>query len=96
MVHHKGRKKTTDSESGITVGSVAQAAVLDNMARKKNKEVALDFYRFKKHEAQRSGEFAFSIIHVWTKTNYLLPTMFVIINQRSTIMISYVIFEDEI
>ncbi|CAL9118705.1 unnamed protein product [Musa acuminata var. zebrina] len=54
VVHHKGRKKTTDSESGITVGSVAQAAVLDNMARKKNKEVALDFYRFKKQEAQRS------------------------------------------
>ncbi|CAL9097978.1 unnamed protein product [Musa textilis] len=54
VVHHKGRKKTTDSETGITVGSVAQAAVLDNMARKKNKEVALDFYRFKKQEAQRS------------------------------------------
>ncbi|THU54559.1 hypothetical protein C4D60_Mb10t26370 [Musa balbisiana] len=54
VVHHKGRKKTTDSESGITVGSVAQAAVLDNMARKKNKEVALDFYRFKKRESQRS------------------------------------------
>ncbi|KAJ8472271.1 hypothetical protein OPV22_026614 [Ensete ventricosum] len=54
VVHHKGRKKTTDSESGTTVGSVAQAAVLDNMGRKKNKEVALDFYRFKKQEAQRS------------------------------------------
>lgn len=57
VVHQKGRKKTTDAETGITVGSVAQAAVLDNMARKKNKEVAIDFYRFQKREAQRSGEF---------------------------------------
>ncbi|WOK91445.1 hypothetical protein Cni_G00136 [Canna indica] len=54
VVHQKGRKKTTDTESGITVGSVAQAAVLDNMTRKKHKEVPLDFYRFQKREAQRS------------------------------------------
>ncbi|XP_008784327.1 ribosomal RNA-processing protein 7 homolog A-like isoform X2 [Phoenix dactylifera] len=53
VVHHKGRKKTTDSETGITVGSVAQAAVMDKMANKK-KEVALDFYRFQRREARRN------------------------------------------
>ncbi|KAL3568240.1 hypothetical protein D5086_030891 [Populus alba] len=53
--HHKGRKKTTDSESGITVGSVAPAAVENQMTRKKPKEVGLEFYRFQKREAQRSG-----------------------------------------
>ncbi|XP_010242750.1 PREDICTED: myb-like protein X [Nelumbo nucifera] len=54
VVHHKGRKKTIDSESGITVGSVAQAAVVDKMAKKKSKEVGLDFYRFQRREAQRN------------------------------------------
>lgn len=52
--HHKGRKKTTDSESGTAVGSVSQAAVLDKMAKKKNKEVGIDFYRFQKRDAQRN------------------------------------------
>ncbi|WJX13857.1 hypothetical protein P8452_04199 [Trifolium repens] len=52
--HHKGRKKTTDSESGIAVGSVAQAAVENKLARKKPKEVGLDFYRFQKREARRN------------------------------------------
>ncbi|XP_031279323.1 ribosomal RNA-processing protein 7 homolog A isoform X1 [Pistacia vera] len=54
VVHHKGRKKTTDSESGITVGSVAQAAVEDKLGKKKKKEVGLDFYRFQRREAQRN------------------------------------------
>ncbi|XP_059293810.1 uncharacterized protein LOC132046970 [Lycium ferocissimum] len=54
VVHHKGRKKTTDSETGIAVGSVSQAAVMDNMAKKKNKDVGLDFYRFQKREAKRN------------------------------------------
>ncbi|THG18172.1 hypothetical protein TEA_024870 [Camellia sinensis var. sinensis] len=54
VVHHKGRKKTTDTESGITVGSVAHAAVLENMAKKKSKDVGLDFYWFQKREAQRN------------------------------------------
>lgn len=54
VVHHKGRKKTTDSETGITVGSVAQAVVMDKVAKRKRKEVALDFYRFQKREAQRN------------------------------------------
>ncbi|KAB1211088.1 hypothetical protein CJ030_MR6G018074 [Morella rubra] len=54
VVHHKGRKKTTDAESGVTVGSVAQAAVEDKMARKKHKEVGLNFYRFQRREAQRN------------------------------------------
>ncbi|KAL0380970.1 UNVERIFIED_CONTAM: hypothetical protein Sangu_0161300 [Sesamum angustifolium] len=56
VVHHKGRKKTTDAESGIAVGSVAQAAVIDKMAQKKKKEVGLDFYRFQKREAHRNGQ----------------------------------------
>lgn len=54
VVHHKGRKKTTDSESGIAVGSVAQVAVENKLAKKKHKEVGLDFYRFQKREAQRN------------------------------------------
>ncbi|KAG4383892.1 hypothetical protein GLYMA_13G171200v4 [Glycine max] len=54
VVHHKGRKKTTDSESGIAVGSVAQAAVENKMTKKKHKEVGLDFYRFQRKEAQRN------------------------------------------
>ncbi|WMV18964.1 hypothetical protein MTR67_012349 [Solanum verrucosum] len=55
VVHHKGRKKTTDSETGIAVGSVSQAAVMDNMDKKKKKGVGLDFYRFQKREAKRNG-----------------------------------------
>ncbi|MBA0843691.1 hypothetical protein Goarm_000857, partial [Gossypium armourianum] len=51
--HHKGRKKTTDTESGTTIGSVSQAAVEEKLAKKKSKEV-FDFYRFQKREAQRS------------------------------------------
>ncbi|XP_050103247.1 protein PXR1-like isoform X2 [Malus sylvestris] len=55
VVHHKGRKKTTDAESGITVGSVAQAALEDKVAKKKHTEVVgLDFYRFQRKEAQRN------------------------------------------
>ncbi|XP_018507790.2 uncharacterized protein LOC103966822 isoform X2 [Pyrus x bretschneideri] len=55
VVHHKGRKKTTDAESGITVGSVAQAALEDKVAKKKQTEVVgLDFYRFQRKEAQRN------------------------------------------
>ncbi|KAK6152654.1 hypothetical protein DH2020_012293 [Rehmannia glutinosa] len=50
VVHHKGRKKTTEAETGIAVGSVAQAAVLDKMAKKKTKDVGIDFYRFQKRK----------------------------------------------
>ncbi|CAH1430839.1 unnamed protein product [Lactuca virosa] len=58
VTHMKGRKKTTDVESGTTVGSVAQAAVVDNISKKKNKQnqdqVGLTFYRFQRREAQRN------------------------------------------
>ncbi|XP_065854778.1 uncharacterized protein [Euphorbia lathyris] len=54
VVHHKGRKKTTDSESGITVGSVAPAVAESLGTAKKHKEVNLDFYRFQKRESQRN------------------------------------------
>lgn len=51
----KGRKKTTEAKSGIAVGSVSQAAVLDKLANKKIKNVGVDFYRFQKREAHRNG-----------------------------------------
>ncbi|CAN6443180.1 unnamed protein product [Victoria cruziana] len=54
VTHHKGRKKTTDAESGIAVGSVAEAAVLEKIAKKKNREPAKDFYRFQRREARRN------------------------------------------
>ncbi|RDX85064.1 rrp7, partial [Mucuna pruriens] len=54
VVHHKGRKKTTDSESGVGVVSVAQASVENQMEKKKHKGVELDFYRFPKKEAERN------------------------------------------
>lgn len=60
VTHMKGRKKTTDVESGTTVGSVAQAAVVDNISKKKKKQnqdqVGLTFYRFQRREAQRNGK----------------------------------------
>ena len=55
VTHHKGRKKTTEAETGVTVGSVAQAVVEDQLAKKKSKQVGLDFYRFQKKEAHRNG-----------------------------------------
>ncbi|XP_031397397.1 eukaryotic translation initiation factor 5B [Punica granatum] len=54
VTHHKGRKKTTESDTGTVVGSVSEAALKDQMAKKKHKEVGLDFYRFHKKEAQRN------------------------------------------
>ncbi|RAL47448.1 unnamed protein product [Cuscuta campestris] len=54
VAHHKGRKKTTDSESGIAVGSVSQAAALENLAKKKQKETGLNFYQFQKRDAKRN------------------------------------------
>uniref|UniRef100_A0A2P2JML9 Ribosomal RNA-processing protein 7 C-terminal domain-containing protein n=1 Tax=Rhizophora mucronata TaxID=61149 RepID=A0A2P2JML9_RHIMU len=51
---HKGRKKSADAESGITVGSVAQAVVEDQTNKKKRKEVGLNFYRFQIKDAQRN------------------------------------------
>ncbi|KAG8366996.1 hypothetical protein BUALT_Bualt16G0026500 [Buddleja alternifolia] len=66
VVQHKGRKKTTDAESGVVVGSVAQAAVLDKMEKKKKKEVGIDFYRFQKREAHRNGTCQFSCNCFWS------------------------------
>ncbi|KAM0933984.1 putative ribosomal RNA-processing protein [Dioscorea sansibarensis] len=54
VVHHKGRKKTTEADTGVTVGSVAQAAVMDKMAKKKAQVPASNFYRFQRREAQRN------------------------------------------
>lgn len=55
VTHIKGRKKTTEAESGTTVGSVAPAAVMDKLSKKKDKPVGLNLYRFQKREAQRNG-----------------------------------------
>ena len=54
VVHHKGRKKTTDTETGTAVGSVSLAAIQEKMANKKPKEVDMNFYRFQKREAHIS------------------------------------------
>ncbi|KAL5211176.1 hypothetical protein ABZP36_022023 [Zizania latifolia] len=54
VVHHKGRKKTTDTETGTAVGSVSLAAMQEKMANKKPKEVNMNFYRFQKREAHIS------------------------------------------
>ncbi|KAF5196623.1 ribosomal RNA-processing 7 protein [Thalictrum thalictroides] len=54
VVHQKGRKKTTDTESGTTMGSVAQAAVVEKMKNVRKKDVGPDFYRFQKRDAQRN------------------------------------------
>ncbi|KAF7085679.1 hypothetical protein CFC21_089080 [Triticum aestivum] len=54
VMHHKGRKKTTDVETGTAVGSVSLAAMQEKMAQKKPKEVGRNFYRHQKREAQMS------------------------------------------
>lgn len=59
VVHHKGRKKTTDTETGTAVGSVSLAAMQEKMANKKPKEVAQNLYRFQKREAHLSGMLTF-------------------------------------
>lgn len=52
VTHHKGRKKTTEAETGTVVGSVAPATAMENMTKKKNNQVGINFYRFQKREAQ--------------------------------------------
>ncbi|EOA17015.1 hypothetical protein CARUB_v10005250mg [Capsella rubella] len=55
VVHHKGRKKSTEAESGTAVGSFSQASLEDKIAKKKQSEpVAHGFYRFQRREAQRN------------------------------------------
>ncbi|CAA7055543.1 unnamed protein product [Microthlaspi erraticum] len=55
VVHHKGRKKTTESETGTAVGSVSQAANEYKMANMKPSEiVGQGFYRFQRRDAQRN------------------------------------------
>jgi ribosomal RNA-processing protein 7 len=67
VVHHKGRKKTTDAETGTAVGSVSLGAMQHKMAKMKPKEVDMNFYRFQKREAHLSGMSSFH-----NKTYYLL------------------------
>jgi hypothetical protein len=67
VVHHKGRKKTTDAETGTAVGSVSLTAMQEKMANKKPKEVDMNFYRFQKREAHLSG-----MSSLLNKTAYLL------------------------
>ncbi|CAI0453261.1 unnamed protein product [Linum tenue] len=52
VVHQRGRKKTTDPESGIAVGSAVPVAKVDDITtKKKRNEIGVDFYRFQKREA---------------------------------------------
>jgi ribosomal RNA-processing protein 7 len=55
VVHHKGRRTATDAETRAAVGSVSLAAMQEKMTNKKPKEVAPNFYRFQKREANISG-----------------------------------------
>ncbi|KAI5080526.1 hypothetical protein GOP47_0003709 [Adiantum capillus-veneris] len=54
VAHHKGSKKTTDPESGISVGSVA-AAVVERLRKKQNNGSDLNFYRFQRRKARRNA-----------------------------------------
>lgn len=55
VVSKTGRKKTTD-DTGIAVGAVSAAAVVERAKKKQKTDVAVDFYRFQKREARRSGK----------------------------------------
>jgi ribosomal RNA-processing protein 7 len=48
VVHHKGRKKTTNTESGTVVGSIPLTAIQVKIAKKKPKEVDMNLYIFQK------------------------------------------------
>jgi ribosomal RNA-processing protein 7 len=50
VVHHKGRKKTTDAETGTAVGSVSLAAMQHKMAKMKPKEVDMTSTDFRKEK----------------------------------------------
>lgn len=54
VAHQKGRKKNIDAESGIAVGSIAEAAAKAKSAKKKSKELDMAFYRFQRREARRN------------------------------------------
>ncbi len=76
MVHHKGRKKTTDTETGTAVGSVSLAAMQEKMANKKPKEVDMNFYRFQKREAHISGMYMlFRSFLLWSIFYAVLSTL---------------------
>ena len=76
-MHHKGRKKTTDVETGTAVGSVSLAAMQEKMAQKKPKEVGRNFYRHQKREAQMSGMlkniFMDSLFNHWCSLTLITP-----------------------
>lgn len=75
VVHHKGRKKTTDAESGTAVGSVSQAALEDQVAKKKKTEiVGHGFYRFQRRDAQRSGKVFLLFLYPKTLVLFFLCT----------------------
>ncbi|CAM6092484.1 unnamed protein product [Calypogeia fissa] len=54
VVGNKGRKKTTDTESGIRVGAVSTAAATEKATKRNKKEVVMDFYRFQRRESRRN------------------------------------------
>lgn len=55
VVSKTGRKKTTD-DTGIAVGAVSAAAVMERAKKKQKTDVSVDFYRFQKREARRNGK----------------------------------------
>ncbi|KAJ7527391.1 hypothetical protein O6H91_16G051700 [Diphasiastrum complanatum] len=55
VVNKGGRKKVTDSESGIKVGAVAiSKAEKQNEKKKSNEQATLNFYRFQRREGRRN------------------------------------------
>jgi ribosomal RNA-processing protein 7 len=48
VVHHNGRKKTTNTETGTVVGSIPLTAIQVKIAKKKPKEVDMNLYIFQK------------------------------------------------
>lgn len=55
VVSKTGRKKTTD-DTGIAVGAVSAAAVMERAKKKQKTDISVDFYRFQKREARRNGK----------------------------------------
>jgi ribosomal RNA-processing protein 7 len=48
VVHHNGRKKTTNTETETVVGSIPLTTIQVKIAKKKPKEVDMNLYIFQK------------------------------------------------
>ncbi|KAG6544578.1 hypothetical protein Mapa_014000 [Marchantia paleacea] len=54
VVGNKGRKKTTDTESGVRVGAISSLAAEEKSKKQSKKETTDDFYRFQRRDARRN------------------------------------------